>query len=64
MIEELKTLRATCDRCKTEVVYTARNLRLPKDWTSHSWERVFGTGHYDSCIETTHLCPGCSKTSP
>lgn len=65
MITEMKTFRATCDRCKRRVRYFRRDAAggLPRGWTVTSREVVYGTGYYDHCTETTHLCPGCSTAS-
>lgn len=64
MIEELKVLIATCDRCGATKRYVRKDRYLPKGWTSRSKEIVYGTGYYDHCFETRHLCPKCTSDDP
>jgi len=64
MIEELKSLRATCDRCRAVKEYAAKDRYLPDGWKARSREIVYGTGYYDHCIETEHLCEACVVLSP
>ena len=64
MIEELKSLRATCDRCGATKEYAAKDCYLPKGWTGRSREVVYGSGYYDHCTETEHLCESCTALNP
>jgi hypothetical protein len=57
MIQEVKTFKVTCDRCRAEVIVHGVRCELPKDWgteTSSGW----GMTDY---TRTEELCPLCLR---